>query len=318
MKTFNIKALAVFVAMGLFSNALVACQLALPDDHFGEHGDQLVGLFLSTHSVREVNNDPSRARDFPSRVDGVLIGGRHNRQEWAFPDVEGMFLLFPIMSPNNPDGSKDFDRGVYYSAEFQDRKMGVFGGWSPDRGGGELTIEGTLFVSAAFKDTVLTFRPIYQSRDGEVYILPDFGRDDLTQLWGEFFCGHLGASSQYVTFDNSSDLTGMGEKSDLTSVSISVNIQWAPGIPHSVSIIEMSDQYKVLARQTYQPGQVPKSVSVTRQTAYLIVETEVDPSSESFSGTQRQVYDPVDSYFVTLTCRSSGICPMRHTSINWH
>ena len=141
-------------------------------------------------------------------------------------------------------------------------------------------------------DLVLACNPVYQTPEGEVYVL----------------------SAEPASF--STDMVGsawLGREEGERGCEYTLTIEQVV-LPESYVITEMSADHRPLARNAYAPGQMPETYTPGSDAAYLILEARAG------ADTVRSVYSPGDdnTEMDTYYPGEYGLCIKGYTRIAWN
>lgn len=249
---------------GILTCLLAGCSLALEETGVqGEEADRLAGIFVTERYVdggaAELSVDwkgEVSVKENPQKIMGTLVMDEHGPADVVFEGIEG-YGIYEIRM----DG--EFPEAVCSYGIVDD----IFSDVSWEMGDVNLSIEAAIYVEPG-KNGAFYFNPVYQTPQGQVYLLPGTG---LT-------CGEMtegGASSH--TLSAVRKVTENGQETAEGS-SVKVNILCAER-PESYSLLFMDDDNRVAAVMTgeelsglWDAGQW--EVTVPAGTAYLILEQE--------------------------------------------
>ena len=141
-------------------------------------------------------------------------------------------------------------------------------------------------------DAVICMNPVYQTPDGEVYVLSD-------KLM----------SYDVSTMDGcSASISQTGEGGCTATLTIRHVV-----LPENYVIIEMNEENQPLRQAEYVPGELPETYVPGADAAYLILEARAGED------TTRTVYSPGDEITAMDTYRPGlyGLCIKGYTRIEW-
>lgn len=141
-------------------------------------------------------------------------------------------------------------------------------------------------------DAVICMNPVYQTPDGEVYVLSD-----------------KPMSYDIATMDGcSASISQTGEDGCTATLTIRHVV-----LPENYVIIEMNEENQPLRQAEYVPGELPETYTPGADAAYLILEARAGED------TTRTVYSPGDENTAMDTYRPGqyGLCIKGYTRIEW-
>ena len=141
-------------------------------------------------------------------------------------------------------------------------------------------------------DAVICMNPVYQTPDGEVYVLSD-----------------KPMSYDVATMDGCSvAISQTGEDGCTATLTICHVV-----LPENYVIIEMNEENQPLRQAEFAPGELPESYTPGADAAYLILEARAGED------TARTVYSPGDESTAMDTYRPGqyGLCIKGYTRIEW-
>lgn len=313
----NKKLLAVFLAAAFL---LCGCQLAVEDAGQNAEPDRLVGIYVTRDYIDTFDMDAylqdnidaisdgadidlGDTREYYGRIYAQLVlssftdseGFEHTTYSYDFPGVEGMMLCYFRFEPQEAEG-------IAYSGSKTD--TGIIAGpihCSYTDEGEEITMSGSIYFQRDYSGEIFLYcNPVYQTSEGEVYMLPGDGIYYSAALAGEF--------SQTLTENvDYTDPDGVQQnyRCDVTLTTDCVDI------PEKVVLIQMDENHQELSRSEYIPGQFPDEMAPDASAAYILVEEHY---STSVSYTMHQPgSDPVSVFFP----QKGGICIPDYMNILW-
>jgi hypothetical protein len=141
-------------------------------------------------------------------------------------------------------------------------------------------------------DAVICMNPVYQTPDGEVYVLSD-----------------KPMSYDVATMDGcSASISQTGEDGCTATLTIRHVV-----LPENYIIIEMNEENQPLRQAEFAPGELPETYTPGADAAYLILEARAGED------TTRTVYSPGDENTAMDTYRPGqyGLCIKGYTRIEW-
>ena len=143
------------------------------------------------------------------------------------------------------------------------------------------------------------FNPVYQSKDGSVYLISSDGG---------FMVNNEAYSEGSVfsqTLDATTTITENGKaKKDSISIKISINVMFATV---KTIILQMDSDNVVISRTEYRPEEMPGDFALETATAYFIVETYKMENAETII-VRREIYGSDIERIETFFVREDGVC----------
>lgn len=276
---------------------LSGCSLATPGTA-GQH--ELVGVFVTVS--REENGE--RVEFWDEEAAGMKMISRHDLagQKLYARKVEGepVSYEFPAGCGLSAfvydvyDGNGDSYRSGTYSAEVDVQNVAHYAG-SPSR----YELEAVIYATPDAK-LWLQVNPVYQSPDGEVYVLSDKPTGYMVE-GGEGFAAILTQDYKvdkgYTTYENST---------------VKLSVEYVT-LPQSYVVLEMDEAHQLLRRAELAPGELPETYTPGVDTAYIILEVQAGEN------TTRTIYSPGDASTVMDTYYPGeyGLCIKGYTTIFW-
>jgi len=286
--------------------------------------DRLIGVLITTEPLDLFDMESY----FSDHAKEILSGGTISESESAA--YEGRLYAALVDKPYFSEETGEtkmikeyaFD-GVngfsYYSAMYSD-EAGSYHGNSGDEAisdghmainstdaGDSIALEGTIYVSTGGGPSAFFFNPIYQTAQGEVYVVTGQG------------LSHSGDISEGMssTHEIKEELSStVGDETESAASAIKTTISFIDP-PTGVSVIQLNGESQVLSREVYAPGKLPEKLSVERGTQYVVVETKANGANGETEVT-RELYQPGDESFYAFYCREDGICVKQFCGIEWH
>ena len=319
----------IMLTLTLMVISMTGCQLAKPDS--GETADdpagrdRLVGVLVSDEYIDLYDTDAW----LEDNLDEIIKGGemtadlsdanKYQRRLYA-SKVER-----PLYDENGKQTSStvDFvfegiDAVMCYCATVQEETGEVFHTSYADLGmvltknhirttdeGTFVEMEGTVYVVADGKNVIYEILPIYQTAEGELFLV----QGDSISL----NTSAEGMSMTYTYSETTETSDTSGEKTaDGSSMKVSIEVV---NRPMTVAVSQLDAGSRLLSRVEYAAGEVPEKLIPEADTAYIIVET----IKEGVDGetVERQMVDRGDENFRTMAAGEKGICKQVYTSIQW-
>ena len=237
--------------------------------------------------------------------------------EYVFPGIEGINFFTALVT----DGEESYMTTVSDTAVSDSNAH-----FKTTDEGEERILEGTLYVAAVGdgEDSgetvqlpdgsvmarvpegahVVYLNPVCQSADGAVYVQTGFGYS-----WS----GSRAEGGVYTnTIRGETTVTVNGERTvNRTETTLHVAVVNAP---ERITLTQMDTQNQPLSVTEYAPGTLPQSLTIGKDTAYLIVET-VSRGAEG-EKTDRVIVDREEKSMSTFVAED-GICRKQFTQLNW-
>ncbi len=311
---------------------LMGCQLARPEGDVGQAAegagqDRLVGVYvtrehldffdmeayLQDHLDQVLKDGDHLIQDgaaYEGRLYAKLVtrtstgedGRTHQHQEYVFEDLEGMGLYSVFV---------DSEEGGYHTSQSGDGISDVHVGYHTKDEGEDISLEGVIYVAAGARtvqqgDTVFYFNPVYQTADGQVYLMSGSGL-------GGMSLGGAGASMSHKMNGTVTIQVDGEEKTYGCDVNVTIESVYAP---EKMIVHQMSEENIVLTKIEYIPGQLPNSLEVESETAYLLVETwQKDEAGQWI--VERSICQSNEKTLSVLYDRGDGICQEDFLDIQW-
>lgn len=278
---------------------LCSCQLALEDGAQVREGDRLIGAFITREYLDLLDFEAYISDNIGDITDGGEVSGDMTKyqgriyatqtevdgvRQYLFPDVEGMALYAPNMMGEREAVHVSLQSDLF-NANFSY--------------GDRIDIVGTLFAAAGEYESepgvVFYINPVYQSADGSVYLISGTGTSTN--------CLSVGSTmSMSISEEYSETRNGETKK---TGVSVKCNIE-GKNQPTKVVLYQMDSGNKDLSGEEYAPEDVPESLTVLKDAAYILMETHtLDISGEA--GIEREVISLDKETFNTFYVDDKGL-----------
>lgn len=296
------KGLPLLLAVTLL---LTGCRLAKPEPS-GEvaDGDRLVGVYATREYVDLFDFDsflrdqlgnitggeltPEDTAGYEGRVYGERIreslpdsDGYHYRYE--FPELEG-FLLAQFRFED--------ENGAYTATSAGDGICDVHSAVSNT----ENSLTGTLYMEAGAGTVTLYYNPVYQTPDGQVYLLSGTGLS----------LSSLGEASQTL-----SETYTVTEDGETWERSFRVELKLDQADPaDTVTVHRMDRDNRILTSETFPAEELPETYEPGKGTAYLLIE-------QRGKTLDRQLHEPGDGALTVFLPGEDGLCQVRQLQILW-
>ena len=299
--------LMIILALAL---ALSGCQLAKPEAETQKAKDMLVGVFI-TEEYLNLFDMETWFQDNASQILGNKNLTIENPEQyydriWAeftedesgltachFPGLDGMFFAsFRVVPSGKPENT-------YWSSEVSGVLCDVAFGHKSTDIGSELTISGTVYFSDTHPNPCLYFNPVYQTPDGDVYLLPG---------QGTAFGGVFGVSATHSLKEETRTAEN-GVETCHTSV-ISVTME---GIypARSLVILQMDKENNILRRLEPDPAADLEELKPEENCAYILVE------EHTADGVRRSLYQKEDRYLSFFRELENRMCIKVQIPLTW-
>lgn len=316
----------ITAAMCLSAAAILlgGCSLAVPGAGTEEAGDRLIGLFitpesldlydtegdLQDHGAQLMNqdeiileNDPDYAERLYADIDRQ---GKEDPSEWevTFGKVPGIRFFTPLWTDENGETYW----GNVTDEELCDVRINV----NTTDQGEERELEGSFYFLPGQMDKDIAYypNPVFQTADGRIYTTSGSGfgtsgdSADGIKLTKSFASETTTEESGKVTTDKSTVTINLGTKNK----------------PLKVILVQMDQEHRVKSQQEYVPGQLPETLALEADTAYLVAETW----QENLAGepvVSRQLVEQGEEETGNLTTfyeGENGIMKTQDTYLQWN
>ena len=307
---------------------MTGCQLAHEDLGEAKGADRLIGEFITKahldlfymerylndniHKITPggsmvIDGDTSRSQ---GRLYAKIVtrihtdpetGNTFETREFSFEEVEGIHYICASIPATENEGS------ITMTSSDEEVSDGHTSIHTSDEEN-SISLEGTIYYSPAGTGSITFFlNPVYQSSDGRVYAVTGTG----ISSHGD----HTEGSLYSQTFEESTTFTENGKtKTSHTSIKISFSIMFPPS---KIIVRQMDEESSVISSTEYQPGKLPETLEISKDTAFIMVETHKQDRDGKPIVT-RSLYDKDDETLATYYCRDDGICVKQHTSLEWN
>jgi len=311
--------LAVFVVL-----SLCGCQLAQKDMSEDSATAHIIGLIITTEYLDLFDTEAYMADQFVGisngdvnfsenndRYDGRFyatlqsindLHGSHSQTtyyQYKFIGIEGI----PFFSANHPES---VDMSVFlascYDSAVSDIHTNIFVTDSGER----VELDGTLYLAMTLANKEFFLNPVYQTRDGSVYVESgDSVMQGCTSNEGLFVTNTY--SDTTTTTQN-----GVGETKG-NSIKLSIAFL---NPPEKIVILQMDQNNKVVKRADFMPGELPETMKPEASTEYIVLETYKTDSNGAQVVT-RDVFTRINRSLFSFYARADGICLKQYTSLAW-
>lgn len=307
-------------ALLLAAVLLTGCQLAEPETEEGGY-DRLVGVFvtrehlnlfdmesyLQDNAEKLVSGGELFVEDstqYDRRIYAELVekkwsdeeGNSHSYETFEFAGLEGE-LLSTCWIDDGAEGYWSNDAGDWFS----EVRNGMNSGDNDSTG---LEMEATIYVSPAMEEILFFYNPVYQTPEGEVYLVE--GQGSACQY-------HLGSSMTHTLSDEKTTTLDGVQSRNWTDIRVEVEcIQTAERIVLNFA----NEKNEVFFREEYHGGDIPAEVTVPEGTAYVICEVfHLDETGEETL--IRQITDPEGEAIEVYREVEDGICRKSTLEVIW-
>lgn len=211
---------------------------------------------------------------------------KHNSEnssdwEFSFGDIEGICFFEAVWQEEGETafhevscGDEICDRDFHYSVSDE---------------GESIELTGTIYALTGGKieELGIYLNPVYQTEEGEIYITSSMGHYSTDIEGGGYSC----SLNDEVTLTENRE-----HKTNRTTVTIDVEMRVKPEL---VYLYQMNDSHQVVSQEEYEPGTLPKQLTMEEETAYIIVETkwaDGESTRESFEKQEENTY--IETYYV--------------------
>lgn len=305
------KKLLFLVSMLLCLTMLCGCTLARPDMGAEAYTtpDRLVGVYITTEHVDRfdfeayfndnasaiVNGGEISASD-ASAYSGRVYAVKDESGNYVFPETNGIAYFFTYESD---------DVATYYASHGDVGISDTNTHFNSSETEDSIDLSATVYGIAGQSIQAFYLNPVYQTSDGDVYLLPGNGVSGSTSV----------GMIMSQTFSESHDV--MSDEGDIIKQSSSVKIAYSIiEKPLSYTFIEMDASSSEILRREYKIGSVPDEYTADKDTAYIIVETHYSDSTE-YAVCQRS--DNEQAHIDTLLeLESMGVLYKKYTYVTFN
>lgn len=315
----------MLVAVFLTMCCLSGCSLAIEDAGTATSGDRLVGVFITDEAL-DLFDVEAYFEDHPSVFksnEEVMINpsGKYvnklyatidknesmDTKDWniSFEGVEGEYIIQAVWF--DEDGEKYYD---YLASDAVCDRLTNISGSDEDE---DIEVSFTLYTQPGQEDPdifdfVYYANPIYQTGDGEFYLVGD----------------NFGIAAMAVEGDNRaitySDQITTTEELKTTTEKFSVTVTYQTMYkPNKITLCQMDENHQLIKRDNYEPGKLPEKIQAEKDAAYFMIETE-KTDGEGKTHIMREIYEPTDyeeEQIETFYPLDSGMMSKQRTEILW-
>lgn len=305
MKKYRIIAVIMSTCMMFLASG---CQLAKKESETEQTSDRLIGVFVTKEPI-DIEQFTAKDSNANNHLCAELFSEEHPAEddesevytslEYKFEGVKGVRFFTALHQMPDPMDN-------YISTATDDVVDIQTNALHVSDEAETTTIEGTIYVSSNSGEQVYYINTVYQTGDGRVYVVAGSG----LMLSGGKSEG-LSCSQKYDE-TTTANVDGRN-KSFTTSVEISLSTMTPP---QQIVVLEMDQNNKVLSRNQYEPGMLPKKLSLTKDTQYLIVESHKQ-NNEAIQSVSRTIYGKEDESMETFYENADGYCIKQYTQLQW-
>ncbi len=214
-------------------------------------------------------------------------------KEYVFDGVDGIRLIAPrITDEAGSYSGNTVDEGI------SDASVSFL---STDTGE-HISLKGTIYVASGSGLDCFYFNPVYQSPDGQVYVVSGHGVFwDSSEIPGASWTTKLSENREASTDDGAGSSSG-------TEVEVTVQLV---GSPERTALLQFGGGHELLVKTDYQPGALPERLDILPDTAYILLETT------SIEGVSRTLFQRADAYAYAFYCRDDGVCIKQSCQLGW-
>lgn len=326
MKMKNSRIIAIFacVMLAIFILGLTDV-LHMAELETGEETekDRLIGVFITKEHL-DLFDAEGYFRDY---ADQILAGGKLDEREQE--KYQGRLYATLVESRYTSEESGEarsiqeyvfegIDGICYFIAKYAD-EAGSYHGSSGDEAisdghveifstdeGDNISLEGTIYLSAAKGPATFYYNPVYQTGQGDVYTVTGAGMS-----YGDGIS--FGMSGSWEIKEEST--SAVADETSAAASRVKITVCYID-TPERLAVIQFNEDGQVLSREEYLCGELPESLRVEPGTEYLVVETRSKDSNAGESIT-RELFQPEDEGISAFYCRSDGICVKQFCSVDW-
>ncbi len=317
----RINSIAAVVLLGIFALGLAGLTLtdASTADSAGE--DHLIGVLITREHLDLFDFEGYMNDNVDKIFGGGVIDGDQSAYEGrlyatlveeSYTDEKGRTTTTPNYKFDTVEGISYFaakisENGEIYTATGGDE--GISDGHAnidvTDEGE-SISLEGTVYVAATSGVITWYCNPVYQSPDGSVYAMTGNG------MSADY--GYSEGTTSSQTVDATYTVTENGEtKTNSTSVKVSVSSLYPP---KHIRIIQLDVNSSNIDSADHEPGDLPKTLTPSLETDYIIVETYKTDTNGNEKIT-RDLYGRDEETLSTFVCRDDGVCIKQFTELKW-
>lgn len=284
--------------------------------------DQLIGLLVTMdyldlpdmdalvreQGTRLVSGQDLNERDFApdrGRLYAKLVSEDHPAQgggtvaydAWVFEGVEGFAFYVPEMTRG-----EDRYRTNRFDPPFGEVSFSV----DESEGKTAIDLKGTLWIAADSPLDSLYMNPVYQAADGRVYAVTGNGMSFDYSLRQDGY----GMQASMAVDENTSRAPD-GNKEEY-AFHAEVFFRSMPA-PREITLTQFDSAHAVLASDTWKAGEVPNTIRLPDNCAYLVAE-RLGKGEET---PRRELLQAGDTLLTTYVERPDGLCEPLSSGLEW-
>ncbi len=290
MRRLIILVLAALLVISL----LCACQLAKPDAGMDTGRDMLCGVFITLEHLDVGEPDISLNLKGEPQVTfpDARIYATRTENETGFPDynfdgIEG-YRFFVVKAI--PKGGTEMAAGSILDNSIQDAST-----YFSDN---DIRLSGTIYFDVACPKFLIFPNPVYQTRDGRVYMLPATGTGVYTSKDGDCFS---------VSLSDTATQTADGETTTKT-----MEVQIAAkclNTNREIRLKQMDEHNHPLYETVITQESIPDSIRVMKDTAYMILEEHAMDGEGNAVVKRTLIYTSEEYFNVQFTGEHNIVVP---------
>lgn len=304
--------LAISFALGAAGKITVAAE-----DIVDEGSDRFVGVYITRgyldlfdHDAYMMDNaeaifagdvDPNAADAYQGRLYASLTDDPYTNPEtgmttttkkYVFEGVEGIAFFCAQYAD---------ELGTFWSSGGDERVADTHSSFASTDAGESIALEGTIYISTAAGATDFYMNPVYQTSDGDVYLISGTG----LSFGGEVVEGM--SSTHEMKEEHKSTVNG-----ETTSVTGAVKLSFTYiDTPNTIKIIQMDADSRLISNTEYAPDEMPGRIDAVSGAQYIVVETYGDKHIT------RELFQPSDTMLYAFCPDADGICIKKYSDIDW-
>ncbi len=299
----------ICVLIMILALVLCGCQLAKPEAGTQKEKDMLVGVFITEEHLDLFNMEAylqnslgalsggtvsiEDSAQYSNRIWGELTEENDGYSSYRFGDLEGSLLASIRIVP---DGIME---NAYWRSEAGEGLCDVsFGHFSVDDGSRQ-ELSGTVYFSDTHPDPCLFFNPVYQTPEGDVYLLSGQGTS--------FGSGFGGSATHSLKEENK--WTESGEET-VFSTEITVTMECVYPARNLV-ILQMDEDNQILRRREIDPAEAMEELKPEPGCAYILVE------EHTANGIRRSLYQKENRYIIFFRELENRMAIKAQISVAW-
>ena len=168
-------------------------------------------------------------------------------------------------------------------------------------------LDGTIYLSTQGSIHGLYYNPVYQTTNGEIYVLSGTGHFYESELNTE-------GLSNTVTFEDTRSYTKEDNTiEEYTKITLSCEYEHKSTC---IVLTQMNNNYQIVKQQNYAPEKMPNEIILEDKTCYLIVETiKMDLNGNDVHS--YELLQPNDTFFFSISYQEDGIGIQNMTTLQW-